>query len=392
MAPSTRPPPDAAEVRDDAPGAVPVDGMDVHVFRVPTDGPDGVEEDATLRWEATTAVLVRVHAAGRCGLGWTYGDGPAVAGFAASLLAPAVRGGDARAPAALWHRMNAAVRNAGRSGAGAMALSAVDIALWDLRARLLDVPLFRALPAVHDGVPVYGSGGFTNYSTGRLTEQLAGWADEGVPRVKLKIARDPVRDAERLTAVRAAIGPDTELFVDANGGLGRREARRWAVRLADEWDVRWFEEPVGSEDPEGLRQVRAARPPGQEVAAGEYGNVLGDFTALLDAGAVDCLQADLTRCGGVTGLLRVAGLCAARGVDLSAHCAPAVSAHGFCAVERLRHLEWFHDHVRIEALLFDGVPRPEGGVLRPPRDRPGLGLEVRWSDPEPYRVHGRRPG
>jgi L-alanine-DL-glutamate epimerase-like enolase superfamily enzyme len=192
--------------------------------------------------------------------------------------------------------------------------------------------------------------------------------------------------------VRRAIGDGPELFVDANGALGRTEALAWAERLAAEWDVRWFEEPVSSDDLEGLRFLRERDPARLEIAAGEYAFVPRDFAALLDARAVDCLQADVTRCGGVTGLLQVAGFAACRHVDLSAHCAPAVSAHAFCAVPRLRHLEYFHDHVRIESLLFDGTLSPEGGALRPEPERPGLGLEVRWADAEPYRIFGSRPG
>ncbi|WP_433245461.1 enolase C-terminal domain-like protein [Actinomadura nitritigenes] len=366
---------------------IPVDGVTVHAFTVPTDGPDGAEEDGTLRWESTTMVLVEARAGGRTGIGYTYGA-TAVATLIESTFAPLVRGADALAPAAAWHRMFAAIRNAGRPGAGAMAVSAVDIALWDLKARLLDRPLFQVLPSFHDRVPVYGSGGFTNYPLDRLAGQLAGWVEQGIPRVKLKISRSPDDDPRRLTAVREAIGPEPDLFVDSNGALTRKAALYWARRLADEWDVRWFEEPVSSDDTEGLRLVREHGPGRLEVAAGEYGFVLKDFADLLDGPSVDCLQADVTRCGGVTGLLQVAGLSAARQTGLSAHCAPAVSAHAFCAVERLRHLEYFHDHVRFEDLVFDGTLSPEGGALRPDPDRPGLGLDVKWADAARYRVHG----
>ncbi|GAA0264578.1 enolase C-terminal domain-like protein [Actinomadura nitritigenes] len=366
---------------------IPVDGITIHAFTVPTDGPDGAEEDGTLRWESTTMVLVEARAGGRTGIGYTYGS-TAVANLIESTFASLVKGADALAPAATWHRMFAAIRNAGRPGAGAMAVSAVDIALWDLKARLLDRPLFQVLPSFHDRVPVYGSGGFTNYPLDRLAGQLAGWVEQGIPRVKLKISRSPDDDPRRLTAVREAIGPDPDLFVDSNGALTRKAALYWARRLAGEWDVRWFEEPVSSDDTEGLRLVREHGPGRLEVAAGEYGFVLKDFADLLDGPSVDCLQADVTRCGGVTGLLQVAGLSAARQIGLSAHCAPAVSAHAFCAVERLRHLEYFHDHVRFEDLLFDGTLSPEGGALRPDPDRPGLGLDVKWADAGRYRVHG----
>jgi len=283
--------------------------------------------------------------------------------------------------------MFAQLRNAGRPGIGAMAVSAVDIALWDLRARLLDRPLYQTLPAFHDRVPVYGSGGFTNYPVDLLVSQLAGWVEQGIPRVKMKTSRHPDEDPARLAAVRGAIGEEPLLFTDANGAYGRKEALWWAWRFRDEFGVTWLEEPVSSEDATGLSLLRAAGPPGLDIAAGEYGFVLADFARLLDAGAVDCLQADVTRCGGITGLLQVAGFAAARQADLSAHCASAVSAHAFCAAERLRHLEYFHDHVRIESMLFAGTLVPVAGALRPDPAAPGLGLELKTADAASHQLH-----
>ena len=365
-----------------------VDRVDVHAFTVPTDGPDGAEQDGTMTWSSTTLVLVTARADGRTGLGYSYGS-VATAQLISGTLASVVTGMDAATPPRSWAAMVDAIRNAGRPGIGAMAVAAVDIALWDLTARLRDLPLFHALPCFHDSVPVYGSGGFTNYPLGRLAEQLGGWAEQGIERVKIKTSRHPDADPDRLSAARRAIGDDVELFVDANGALGRKQALYWAERFAGEWGVRWFEEPVSSDDRVGLRLLRDRAPAGLEIAAGEYGYVLGDFANLLDAGAVDCLQADVTRCGGITGLLQVAGLAAARHTDLSAHCAPAVSAHAFCAVPRLRHLEYFHDHVRLESMAFDGTLSPQGGALRPDAGRSGLGLQVRWTDLEQYRVYGK---
>ena len=364
-----------------------VDRLVVHAFTVPTDGPDGRESDGTLEWDSTTMVLVEAHAGDRVGIGYTYGDVSAAV-FVESKLVPVAVGADVSAPPRAWSRMMAAIRNAGQPGVGAMAVSAVDIALWDLKARLDDRPLYRVLPSFHDEVPVYGSGGFTNYPIARLADQLAGWVEQGIPRVKLKTSREPEADPRRLTAVRQAIGAEPELFTDANGALRGKQALYWARRFADEWNVRWLEEPVSSQDLRGLRLLRRHGPPGLDIAAGEYAFLPHDFTVLLDAGAVDCLQADVTRCCGVTGLLQAAGMAAARETDLSAHCAPAVSAHAFCAVPALRHLEYFHDHVRLEHLAFDGTLSPANGALRPDPDRPGLGLDVKWADLRPYRVHG----
>src|SRR5581483_4442563 len=253
-----------------------------------------------------------------------------------------------------------------------------------LKARLLDVPLATLLDAVHDAVPVYGSGGFTSYTDDQLADQLAGWVDDGIPRVKMKIGREPGRDPDRVATARAAIGDDAELYVDANGALDRKQALALAYELVERFAVTWFEEPVTSEDLEGLRLLRDRAPAGADIAAGEYGDTLASFERLLDAGAVDCLQADVTRCEGITGFLRVAALCEARSLPLSAHCGPAIHLHPCCAAVPLRHLEYFHDHVRVEHIVFDGVPEPVGGALRPDLSRPGNGLELKRSDAEQY--------
>ncbi|WP_433505859.1 enolase C-terminal domain-like protein [Pseudonocardia halophobica] len=358
-----------------------VEQLDAAAYTIPTDAP---ESDGTLSWDSTTLVLVRAHGGGCTGIGYTYA-GPA-ATRVVGTLAEVVRGGDALAPTAAWAAMQHAVRNLGRPGLVAEAISAVDIALWDLHSRLLARPLCTVLGAVHDATPIYGSGGFTSYDDTQLTEQLAGWVDAGIPRVKIKIGRRPDRDAHRVAVARRAVGDDVELFVDANGAYTRKQALGWAHRLAAH-DVRWLEEPVSSDDLDGLHLLREHGPGGMDIAAGEYGYDLPYFQHMLDARAVDCLQADVTRCGGFSALLRVAALCDARSIDLSLHCAPQVSAHAGTAVWHLRHLEYFHDHVRIERIAFDGVLEPEpGGVLRPDDTRAGTGLQVKDDDLEKYRV------
>jgi len=344
----------------------------VHVCTIPTDEP---ESDGTAEWDSTTIVVVEARADGAAGIGYTYCEA-AAAELIRSKLASLVHE-DVRAS---WLAMNGAVRNAGRPGIAACAISAVDQALWDLKARRLGTSLVDVLGAAHDDVPVYGSGGFCSYSDVRLAEQLGGWAAGGIPRVKMKIGREPERDPARLDAARSAVGDDVELFVDANGAFTAKTALAWAERFALEWNVSWFEEPVSSADFDGLRLVREQGPAGVEIAAGEYAYVAADFRNIV--GCVDVLQADVTRCGGITGLLTVSGLANAHGTDVSAHCAPAISAHAFCAVERRRHLEYFHDHVRIEAMLFDGVVEPVGGVLRPDRSRPGNGLALKRKEIE----------
>jgi L-alanine-DL-glutamate epimerase-like enolase superfamily enzyme len=348
-----------------------VERLETCCFTIPT---DQAESDGTLEWASTTILVVEAVGGGRRGLGWTYAP-EAAESVVNELLAPRVVGQSLDDLGRLWLELGAAIRNAGRPGIAFCALSSVDLALWDLRARLLDVPLVTLLPAAHDRVPVYGSGGFCSYTDERLAEQLGGWVEQGCAGVKMKLGREPERDPHRLSVARDAIG-DAELMVDANGAFGVKEAIRWANRYVEEWDVRWFEEPVSSADVDGLRRVRGHSL--LEVAAGEYAYVLADFRNLLES--VDCLQADVTRCGGISGLLRVNGLASAHGLDVSGHCAPQLSAHALCGVDRLRHLEYFHDHVRIESMLFDGVLTPVDGALVPDRSRAGNGLELKRAD------------
>jgi L-alanine-DL-glutamate epimerase-like enolase superfamily enzyme len=267
-----------------------------------------------------------------------------------------------------------------------MAIAAVDAALWDLKARLLDLPLVTLLGAVREGVPVYGSGGFTSYSLEHLQEQLSGWVGEGISRVKMKVGTHPSDDLDRVRAAREAIGPRAELFVDANGAYSRKQALAFAEKFKADCDVSWFEEPVPSDDLEGLRLLRDRGPAGMDIAAGEYGYDLLYFRRMLAAGAVDVLQADASRCAGITGFLRAAALCEADSIPLSAHCAPSLHAHPCCAAAPVRHVEYFHDHVRIEHMLFDGVLTPVNGELCPDLSRPGMGLELKRSDAARFAV------
>jgi L-alanine-DL-glutamate epimerase-like enolase superfamily enzyme len=358
---------------------VEIDGLDVSAYTIPTDQP---EQDGTLDWNSTTIVVVEANGGGETGLGWTYGPA-AVADLVSSKLASTVRRRSALDVQGCWAAMNGALRQAGQVGIAAMAISAVDVALWDLKARLLEVPLCSLLGRYREGVPIYGSGGFTSYSNDDLKRQLSGWVEQGITRVKMKVGRQPDRDPERVAAAREAIGAEPELFVDANGAYTRRQAMELAARFG-EYGVSWFEEPVSSDDLTGLRQVRERTPAWMEVAAGEYGWDLFYFERMLEAEAVDVLQADVTRCGGITGLLGADRLCKARALPSSAHCAPSIHAHAGCAMETLVHLEYFHDHTRIEGMLFDGTLDPQDGVLTPDLSRHGLGLELKRGEAERF--------
>ncbi|MEU9396719.1 enolase C-terminal domain-like protein [Streptomyces sp. NPDC048324] len=361
-----------------------VERLDTAVYTVPTDTP---EADGTLSWDSTTLVLTTVGCGPVTGIGYTYAPA-AAAHLIDEVLADVVVGGGIFDVPRANEAMQRAVRNAGLPGVAAQAIAAVDIALWDVKARLLDLPLVDLLGAARDDVPVYGSGGFTTYDADRQDRQLRGWAEEGILRVKIKIGESwgqcEQRDLRRVAEARASVGDASALYVDANGAYGAKQALRVADALAGE-GVTWFEEPVSSDRLTVLARIREHA--SMDITAGEYGYTLPYFEHMLAAEAVDCLQVDVTRCGGITVWLRAAALAHSRGLDVSGHCAPHAHAHVAAAVPNLRHLEWFHDHVRIERLLFDGVLDPGGGSITPGSgEAPGLGLTLNTERARPYRV------
>ena len=364
-------------------GGTVIETLQAAAYTIPT---EQEEADGTASWDATTIVVVTVTADGVTGTGWTYGAA-AVVDVVEDVLRSVVVGADVTATPATWAGMVAAVRNNTRAGLCGYAISAVDVALWDLKARLLGCSLAELWGQVRATAPVYGSGGFTTFDAARLDQQLDGWLDDAIPRVKIKIGESwghrTDRDVARIRQARARIGSDTALYVDANGAYTAKQAVRLMTEVA-EADVVWFEEPVSSEDLAGLRHVRERV--SADVAAGEYGYDLTYFARMCGAEAVDCVQVDATRAGGYTEWHRIAALAAGHQLQVSAHCAPNLHAHVGVTTPNLRHLEYFSDHVRIEQLLFDNALDPRGGQLRPHPDLPGHGLEFFSDRAEPYRV------
>jgi L-alanine-DL-glutamate epimerase-like enolase superfamily enzyme len=351
-----------------------VEGVQVAAYEVPTEQP---EADGTLPWSATTVCVVHVQAGGATGMGWTYGPA-AIGGIVSGLLAPAVTGHDPMANGAAYVAMRRAARNAVVSGLVSLAISAVDVALWDLKAKLLGVPLADLFGRCRDSVPIYGSGGFTTFSDEQLIAQLTGWVrDNGAHSVKIKIGEswgtNEDRDLERIQVARKAIGPDVALMVDANGAYQTKQAARVAG-AAEAYGIDWFEEPVSSDDLAGLALLREIIH--CDVTAGEYGTEPPYFQRMCAARAVDCVQIDATRAGGYTGFLAAAAVADAHRLPVSAHCAPALHAPVCAAVPNLRHIEYFADHVRTDQLLFEGVSPARDGVLTPQRDQPGHGVSL----------------
>lgn len=346
----------------------------VRVFTLATDAP---EADGTCTWDKTTMVLVELASGNTRGLGYTYADA-ATGKLAETLLSELVKGQDAFEHGTILQSLFTRVRNQGIAGIAMMAIAAIDNALWDLRACLLATPLANLLGRVRAGIALYGSGGFTSYDDRQLQEQLGGWARAGFTMVKMKVGTHPEDDPRRVRVAREAIGDDVQLFVDGNGAYSEMQALRLAQEFAEQ-DVRWFEEPVSADDLSGMRHVRERAPAGMDIAAGEYGYTPWYFRRMIDAQAVTVLQADATRCG-LTGFLNAASLCEAANLPLSSHCAPSQHLHACCAVRRAVHMEYFHDHERMERTLFDGYCEPREGKMYPDLSRPGMGIALKESD------------
>ncbi len=364
--------------------SVPVEEIITRTFKVPTDQP---EADGTLEWRATTVVTAEVRAGGTTGLGWTYGSRASQI-VIEDTLTDTVVGSDLLSTAGSHERMVRACRNIGRPGVVSCAISAVDIALWDCKSRHLGVPLADLFGRCTEQVAIYGSGGFISYDEETARTQLEQWVGEWeIPMVKIKIGEAsggrPERDIARTTFARTVIGNGVALFVDANGAYNRKQAIRIGDVLIDSADISWFEEPVSSDDLTGLCMVRDALE--VDVAAGEYGYDESYFARMVASEAVDCLQIDVTRCGGYTTWLRAAAVAGAQGLEISAHCAPNLHAHVGLSVPHMRHIEYFHDHHRIETLLFDGALDPRGGHLRPLSDVSGHGMTLKESTAASYR-------
>jgi L-alanine-DL-glutamate epimerase-like enolase superfamily enzyme len=363
------------------PNSIPIKGIEVSAYTIPTDFP---ESDGTIEWDHTSLVLVRINAGGKEGIGYTYAD-PATGTFIEKTLKPLLIGKDAQQIAGITQTLTRAIRNNGTCGLAMMAVSAIDIATWDLKGKLFDVPVCSLLGMAREKMDLYGSGGFTSYSDSQTRDQFQAWAAQGITHFKMKIGREPKKDVNRVKAARQAVGKEAALYVDANAAYSARQAMEMANALIG-FDISWFEEPVSSDDLPGLRYVRDHTPNGCAIAAGEYGYNLPYFDAMLRADAVDILQADATRCGGVSNFLQAGALSAAHQIPFSSHCAPAIHLHAALASPGFFIAEYFHDHSRIESLLFDGISPPKSGCLEPDLSRPGLGFNVKYADAEKYKL------
>ncbi len=362
------------------PGAKIASGR-ISAYTVPTDKP---ESDGTAKWDSTTIVVVELTADGIAGLGYSYAN-VAAAHAAEELVKREILNRDPFDIPALHSAIDRQVRNWGRPGVVASAISAIDTCLWDLKARLLQEPLLCLLGKVRDEIAAYGSGGFTSYSERELIDQLTGWAAQGLECVKMKIGTHPAQDVPRVAAVQKALNGKAQLYVDANGAYDRQQALHKSEQFGD-LGVTWFEEPVTSDDRIGLHFLVERSPAVMKIAAGEYNYTLDDARLLIDARAVDVLQTDVTRCGGISNFIKIGHVCETYHLPYSAHTAPSIHAALCCSVVPAMNVEYFHDHVRIEHMFFDGAVTAEKGSLKPDLSRLGLGLELKRADAEKFQI------
>lgn len=350
-------------------------------YTIPT---DTHEADGTIEWDSTTIIIVELEGGGKKGLGYTYAH-VATLEVIEKTLKKSVIGKDIMQLPDITAAMIKSIRNEGNCGIAMMAVSAVDNALWDLKARILNISVASLLGTVRNEVLVYGSGGFTSYSNKQLEKQLGSWAASGMKHVKMKIGTHIEKDLERVQAAREVLGPEVELYVDANGAYTARQAVEMAQQFSD-YKVTWFEEPVPSDDLKGLNFIRNNVPKGMAVAAGEYGYNVPYFEKMLEAEAVDILQADATRCGGISGILHTDDLCLGHQLPFSSHCAPALHAQVAMTLNSFFIAEYFYDHARIEDMLLDGVPALKKGFLKPDLSRPGMGFDFKYKNAAKYLV------
>ena len=360
---------------------IPVKKLNVSAYKIPT---DALEADGTFQWNSTTLVLVQIEAGNKTGMGHTYAD-EATAFLIHKKFKNLVLQKNALDIQGITSFLTKQIRNSGTCGISMMAVSAIDNALWDLKAKLLDVPLCKLLGQVKESMLVYGSGGFTSYNKKQLQQQFSNWQEQGIQYMKMKVGAHPGKDVQRVKEAREVLNDNVQLMIDANGAYSAKQALQKAEEVL-QYNVTWFEEPVSSDNAEGLHFIRKHAPAQINIAAGEYGYHLSYFQAMLHAKAVDVLQADATRCGGITGFLKAGFLAEAHQLPFSSHCALALHLHAAVCLPSFFIAEYFHDHVRIEQLLFDGAATVENGVIKPDLSRAGFGFEFKHKDAQDYKL------
>lgn len=332
-------------------------------------------------FELITARVTDADGAEGMGYSYTVGaNGAAVHAIMASDLKPIVEGQDADLIEKLWQRMWWAQHYGGRGGPTSLAISAIDIALWDLKARKLATPLWRLLGGHEAAVPCYAGGIDLEFTPDELLKQTEGNLKRGFRAIKMKVGRARLaEDAARVKAMRGFLGADFPLMVDANMRWTVDEAVR-AARALREFDLTWLEEPTIPDDVDG--HVRILRDGGLPIAAGENLHTLYEFTQFIRAGAVTFPEPDVTNCGGVTVWMKVAHLAEAFNLPVTSHGAHDITVHLLAAAPNRSYLE-VHGF-GLDRFIADPLVIAEGRAVAP--DRPGHGVSFDWKALEKVRA------
>ncbi|MBC7234637.1 MAG: mandelate racemase/muconate lactonizing enzyme family protein [Chloroflexi bacterium] len=331
-------------------------------------------------------VIVRLECdSGHEGLGYTYtvgSGGAAIQSLIERDLAPLLEGADPRRIEELWERMWWRLHYVGRGGLTSFAISACDIALWDLRGVQAGEPWWRLLGGSRDRVPAYAGGIDLFFSIDELCAQAEGFLAKGFRAIKSKVGRERLaEDVTRIAAVRETIGPDMPLMVDANMRWSVEQAIRAARALAP-YDITWLEEPTIPDDIAG--HARIAREGGLPLATGENLHTLYEFRHMIAYGAIAFPEPDVANIGGVTAWLKVAHLAQAHNLPVTSHGVHDLHVHLLAAVPNASYLE--AHGFGLEAFIEAPLRIEEGMALAP--NRPGHGVAFDWAALEPHRVKG----
>lgn len=312
------------------------------------------------------------------GIGMTYCESgnEAIIAFGEKTIQPLILGMNPFDTECIWAKVTQYFRAVGRKGLAYFALSAIDIACWDIKGKVLDMPIYRLFGGNDPRVPVYCSGGWTSYSEEELVDYALEAKDRGFTMVKMKVGvkggSDIREDAHRVHAVRKAIGPDMRLAIDANNVWHAGTAIKFS-RMVEECDIEFFEEPVIADDIPGLAHCRQKC--NIPIASGEHEYTRYGARDLCISGAADIVQIDACKCGGFTESLKVINVAEAFNLQYAPHCMELVHMHLVAAASNgmsLEDLDLFYPSVEN---LFIDAPRAVDGFITIP-DQPGLGLEL----------------
>lgn len=319
---------------------------------------------------------------GITGLSITYGGSLAKA-LIEDLLKPVVVGEDPINSERIWEKMYWATLQYGRRGAAITAISTVDIAVWDLKGKIFNLPVHRLLGGHRDTVPSYVTGVDLHYTNDELVKEVTEYVKSGFKMIKIKLGRkDPNEDLERVRLVRETIGPNIDLTLDVNNGWSLHTAMRMAKKL-EEYDIYWLEEPILADEIENLAKL--ARETSIPIAVGENHYTKWEFRQLMEQGAAEVVQADIGKCGGVTEFIKIAAIADSYGLPICPHHTEYIDVSLVAAVPNGLFHECVYDFFEPMGQLFINPITPKNGNISP-SSKPGFGIELNDKIIEKWKV------